>query len=136
PALLGLIGVRVLNPRARNRIGGAKHVAPGRARMRTGSALATIAVATLALLAVAVPALSMRLGLPVGTSEAQDSTPYRTAVTVAEEFGDGQNGTLLVVAKPWTPIDEDDVLAEQVAIAGALMDEADVVAVAPVGVSD
>ena len=40
----------------------------------------------------------MRLGLPDGSSEAADSTQYRAYQLIAEEFGDGANGPLLVVA--------------------------------------
>ncbi len=140
PALLSLMGMRVLNKRARTRATNhgehAKHADQVVKPMRTGRALATLAVAVLALLAIAIPALSMRLGLPDGSGEALDSTQYRAFTAVSEEFGAGQNGPLLVVAEFPDAVDQDDVLAQQAELAGTLMAQDDVVAVAPVGVSD
>lgn len=136
PALLSVMGMRVLNKRARARIGEAKHTDATVKPMRTGRALATLAVAVLALLAVAIPALSMRLGLPDGSAEAVDSTQYQAFTTVSEEFGEGTNGPLLVVAEFPSAVAEDDVLAQQADLANVLMSQDDVTAVAPVGVSD
>lgn len=78
----------------------------------------------------------MRLALPDGTSEAVDSTPYRAYQTVAEQFGAGQNGPLLVVAQTPDAVAEADQLRTQVEVAAVLAEQSDVVAVAPVGVSD
>jgi RND superfamily putative drug exporter len=136
PALLSLMGMRVLNKRARAHIGNAKHADQAVKPMRTGRALATLAVAVLALLAIAIPALSMRLGLPDGSGEALDSTQYRAFTAVSEEFGAGQNGPLLVVAEFPSAVDQDDVLAQQADLTDLLMSQDDVTAVAPVGVSD
>ncbi|MEK8226308.1 MMPL family transporter [Oerskovia sp. M15] len=88
------------------------------------------------LLLVALPALGLRLNLPDGSTEAHDSTQYQAYATLAEKFGEGQNGTLLVVADlPGSP-SEAESLASQVAIAQVLFDQDDVVAVAPVGTSE
>ncbi len=78
----------------------------------------------------------MRLALPEGTSEAVDSTQYRAYQTVAEQFGAGQNGPLLVVAQTPDAVAEADQLRAQVEVAAVLAEQSDVVAVAPVGVSD
>ena len=74
----------------------------------------------------------MRLALPDGTSEAVDSTQYRAYQTVAEQFGAGQNGPLLVVAQTPDAVAEADQLRTQVEVAAVLAEQSDVVAVAPV----
>ena len=133
PALLGLIGERVLSRSARG-------AAPVRAEvpgpMKTSHAVLAIVAGAVALGVVALPALDMRLGLPDGSTEAADSTQYQAYSITAEQFGAGQNGPLLVTASLAEPMSELDQLPTQVAIAGALMEQDDVVAVAPVGISD
>ena len=68
---------------------------------------------------LAVPAMSMRLGLPDGSSEAAGSTQYQAYTTVAEKFGAGVNGPLLVVADLAGSPTQDEVLAQQVSIGAA-----------------
>ena len=53
---------------------------------------------TLALLILAVPLLSIRLGSSDGSSAPQDSTARRSYEIVAQEFGPGWTGPLLVTA--------------------------------------
>ena len=53
---------------------------------------------TLALLILAVPLLSIRLGTSDGSSAPQDSTTRRSYEIVAQEFGPGWTGPLLVTA--------------------------------------
>ena len=140
PALLSLAGPRVLSRRARAQA--AAHAEAGAATpkpvrpMRTRTAVASLALAVVGLLVIAIPALSMRLGLPDGSSESVDSTQYHAYTTIAEQFGAGQNGALLVVAELDAPVAEDDVLPLQADLADQLMEQDDVVAVAPIGVSD
>ena len=57
------------------------------------------------MLVAAIPALALRLGLPDGSSEPEDSTQYQAYTITAEEFGAGRNGTLVVTAEPGTPVD-------------------------------
>lgn len=99
PALLGLMKLRVLGRRARARIGHPDHAATTPAPMRTWRAVGQAAIAIVALLVIAIPALSMRLGLPDGSSEATDTTQYRANTIITEKFGAGVNGALLVVAE-------------------------------------
>ena len=47
---------------------------------------------------MAIPTFSLRLGLPDGSAEAPDSSAGRAYATVAEEFGPGMNGPLVVLA--------------------------------------
>ncbi len=136
PAMLGLLGTRVLRRRDRDRIGSAEH-APAPVRpMGTGRAVVAVLVSVVGLLVIAIPALSLHLGLPGGATAEPDSSEYRAYHTIAEEFGEGQNGTLVIVAQFDEPIADDDTLATQADIADLLMDADGVVAVAPVGVSD
>jgi putative drug exporter of the RND superfamily len=139
PALLGLVGMRVLSKRARAKIGLAEHAVAAPKPMPTWRAIVSAVVAIGILLVAAIPALSLRLGLPDGSSEAEDSTQYRSYTIIAEEFGAGRNGTLVVTAEPSTAVDAGDdlaVLRLQVEIEDVLMAQDDVAAVAPVGVAD
>ncbi|WP_296666957.1 MMPL family transporter [Demequina sp.] len=135
PALLGLMGTRVLGRKARASIGAPEHAEAPVTAMRTGRAVLAFVGASAALLVIAIPAMSMRLGLPDGTQEPQDSTQYQAYTAIGDEFGEGFNGTLLVTADLPAPLAEDEVLAAQVAITATLMENEDVVAVAPAGVS-
>lgn len=118
PALLGLMGTRVLSRRARRRLA-AEHEreeseaeAEDIAEAETGHAprgrgwggLVTShpviagAIATVALLIFALPAASLQLGLPDASQDPQDSTSYRAYTTIADGFGPGQNAAILAVA--------------------------------------
>jgi RND superfamily putative drug exporter len=138
PALLGLAGMRVLSKRARAKIGHPDHAVVAPKPMPTWRAIVSAVLAVGILLVAAIPALSLRLGLPDGSSEAEDSTQYQAYTIVAEEFGAGRNGTLVVTAEPGTAVDAADELAVmrlQVEIEDVLMAQNDVAAVAPVGVA-
>ncbi|MFJ6651347.1 MMPL family transporter [Microbacterium sp. NPDC091313] len=143
PALLGLAGTRILSRRARRRAGAA--AAEGhRSRVRTAPvrpmstlrAIVTTLVAVVALLVIAIPALSMRLGLPDGGSEAEDSTAYKAYTWTDEAFGEGVNGPLLVTAALPSGLDDAGVQNAQIDVARELAAQSSVVAVAPVAVSD
>ncbi|WP_025104107.1 MMPL family transporter [Microbacterium paraoxydans] len=136
PAILGLVGTRLLGRKARATIA-QEHVAgkPVR-RMSTLRAVVTALVSVVALLVIAIPAMSMRLGLPDGSSEPADSTSYRAFSTVDEQFGEGANGPLLVTATLDDAVSDDDLLATQVTVAEKIAEQDDVVAVAPVATSD
>jgi RND superfamily putative drug exporter len=145
PALLGLVGERVLakKPRARAaqaRTGsGATHharVEKPVKPMSTVRAVVTVLVSIVALLVVALPSLSMRVGLPDGSSEPEDSASYRAYTLTQDEFGAGTNSTLLVTAQLPAGLDDDQVLEKQVLVAEKIADQRDVVSVAPIAVSD
>lgn len=104
--------------------------------MSTLRAVVTMIVATLALLVVAIPALSMRLGLPDGGSEAADSTGYKAFTWSEQAFGAGSNAPLLVTASLPAGTAEADVQGLQLDVARELFAQDDVAAVAPVAVSD
>jgi len=136
PAMLGLMKSRVLRRGLRSRIGHPDHAVAAPRAMRTPRALGAAALAIIALLVIAIPALSMRLGLPDGSSEATDTTQYRAYAAVTEKFGAGQNGPLLVVAELPDAVAEADEVSAQAQIVTTLMAEDDVVAVAPIAVSE
>ena len=135
PAVLGLLGERLLSRKARAHIGRHVVVKPVRP-MSTLRAVLTVAVSVLALLIIALPALSMRLGLPDGSSEPEESTSAQAFEIVDDEFGAGANGPLLVSASVPGGVSDDDLLATQVDIARTLAAQDDVVAVAPIATSD
>ncbi|WP_205323596.1 MMPL family transporter [Glycomyces sp. YM15] len=139
PALLSLAGMKILR-RSERAARNAEHPTPENATevkaMRTPSALLRVLVGIGALVVVAIPAMDMRLNLPDGSSEAHDTTQYQAYATVAERFGEGRNGPLLVVATlPGSP-DEATAQTLSVQIAQALADQDGVVAVAPIGASE
>ncbi|MFB9377239.1 MMPL family transporter [Kineococcus gynurae] len=143
PAVLALLGVRVLNRhekgRREERSGPEPELraepVPTPAPMRTARAVLTLVVGVAVLATIAVPALSMRLGLPDGSAEATDTTQYQAFELTARAFGAGANGPLLVVAEVGRPLGEAERLPEQAGVVERLAAVPDVVAVAPVGVS-
>lgn len=155
PALLSMIGTRILSRRERAALAGteapgepgttADNAASGTTApegtkpvrpMSTLRAVGTALLAVVALGVIALPALDLRTNLPDGSSEAHDSTQYRAYSTIAEQFGEGTNGPLLVVADlPGEPT-EAEALEYQVNVAEELFALDDVVAVAPIGTSE
>ena len=104
--------------------------------MPTWRALLTAVGAIVALLVIAIPALSMRVGLPDGSSEPEDSYAYQAYELTAEAFGSGANSTLLVTAALPGDLDDTAQLQAQLDVATALSEVENVVAVAPIAVSD
>jgi len=136
PALLRLVGLRILTKKARKNVGNTGSVRVPNKPMSTVRAVLTLVAGVAVLLIVAIPALSMRLGLPAGSSEPVDSSAYKAYKLVDEKFGAGVNGPLIVVADLPTAISDDDLVAEQVRIGTVLKSQDDVAAVAPIGASD
>jgi RND superfamily putative drug exporter len=135
PALLSLLGVRLVGKKVRARIGHPDHQPREVSPMGAGRAVIGVIVAVVGLLVIAVPALSMRLGLPDGSSQPVNSTAYRTYHIVEDKFGAGLNGPLLVTATLPEAVSADSLSAKEAAIADTLMKHSDVAAVAPAGVS-
>ncbi|WP_402463380.1 MMPL family transporter [Isoptericola aurantiacus] len=147
PALLSAIGLRILS-RTEQAAREAAHPHPGEHAtsgtpgkkplrpMSTLVAVGRVLVGVALLAVVAIPALDLRINLPDGSSESPDSTQYQAYSTVAEKFGPGTNGPLLVTAEPTDPVTEDTEAATQLAIGEQLAAVDDVVAVAPAGTSE
>jgi RND superfamily putative drug exporter len=88
------------------------------------------------LLVAAIPASSMRLGLPDGSSEPVESTQYKAYKLTTDAFGAGSNGAIVAVATIDAALSEDDELALQAESATKLYALDNVSAVLPGGVSD
>ncbi|MCC3281929.1 MMPL family transporter [Arthrobacter caoxuetaonis] len=140
PAMLKLVGMRILSKKERaSSTAAAEAPQPAAAPvkpMSTVTAVLTALVSIAALLFIAVPSLDLRTGLPDGSSEAHDSTQYRAYSTLSEKFGEGQNGTLLVVAELPSEPTEAEATEIQAEIAGILFEQDGVSAVAPIGSSE
>lgn len=141
PAILSLVGMRILSRKERADRGPEAQAKERAAQtalkpMKTSSAVVRLVVGVVGLLVVAVPALDLRLNLPDGSSEPRESSQYQAYTTISEKFGEGQNGTLVVVADlPGSP-SEEDLAAAQLSVAQELFAQDDVVAVAPIGASE
>ncbi|WP_314104065.1 MMPL family transporter [uncultured Frigoribacterium sp.] len=136
PALLRLVGPRILTKKARAAVGRTGAVKVPSKPMGTGRAVLTLIGGVVVLLIVAIPALSMRLGLPAGSSEPVESSAYQAYKIVEDKFGAGVNGPLLVVADLDQAVSDDDLVAEQVRVGTELAAQDDVAAIAPIGASD
>jgi RND superfamily putative drug exporter len=117
PAMLSIAGARVAaggrrarGRRARARQAGARVAEPGASGMwlrwsafvrRRPRRIAT--VAALAMLAIAAPASALRLGSSDASNDPASQTTHRAYELLAQGFGAGFNGPLLVVAKVPNP---------------------------------
>ncbi|MBF4607491.1 MMPL family transporter [Curtobacterium sp. VKM Ac-1393] len=135
PALLSVIGMRILRKKERTTIGNTGSTRVPNKPMKTWRAIVTLVAGVAVLGVIALPATQMRLGLPSGSSEAVDSSQYKAYKTLEKEFGAGQNGPLLVVATLPESISKSDVTATEVTIGEALAKNDDVKAVLPIGTS-
>jgi RND superfamily putative drug exporter len=138
PALLGLAGERMLGRRGRARLaaGAVPHPSATAKPMGWARTLVTIVVAVTALLVCAIPAASLRLGLPDGGSEPADSTTHRAFELTEQAFGPGANSPLLVTAALPDGTEAADVLPRQLEIAEAIASVDGIEAVAPIAVTD
>ena len=114
PAMLGVFGMRVLSRRQRRALGKQGQTqTPAKAGLwarwaatvqRRPAALA--AAATVVIVLVSVPLLSLRLGTSDQGNDPKASTTRQAYDMLAEGFGPGFNGPLLVVAQTSTAADE------------------------------
>src|SRR5699024_2398911 len=139
PAWLRVIGMRVLSRKERARLAESP---PTTAQvtsvkpMRTGSAVLRAVGGIAVLVLIALPATSLRLNLPDGSSEPHESTQYQAYTTIAEEFGAGMNGPLLAVVDLPEAASDEEVGAKQLDIGQQLGAQEDVVGIAPIGASE
>jgi RND superfamily putative drug exporter len=140
PALLSLAGhgvLRFISPRARRsaqRSADHPHTTMGArwARLVTRRPRSLLLAGVVLMLVIAVPALSLRLGLPVGNSQPRSSTAHKAYALTSKNFGAGFNGPLLIAADlthAHTPQAADQVV-------GDLQHEPDVVVAKAVLVHD
>lgn len=95
----------------------------------------TIIAVVLALGAVALPVSDMRLGLPTGASQKEDTPAHQTYEAISENFGEGQNGTIIAAANLPDGTTEDQAKDLQVEVGQKLLEQNDVKAVIPALIS-
>ncbi|MTB88276.1 MMPL family transporter [Aeromicrobium senzhongii] len=140
PALLGLVGERIVSDKARSKFtkresAGVDHATARRwvtflSKHRFLAAGAVVAVT----LAMAIPALDMRLGLPAGDNYNSGTDQRESYAAVEESFGEGLNGPLLVVlsSRSDEPVDQ----RAAGAIVGELGETEGVASATPSGMSE
>jgi RND superfamily putative drug exporter len=147
PAVLSLIGSRVISRRTWR-----KHEATLVGRARNGSAsrrgagrwgvLVTnhpwraIVLTVVGIGLLAVPAMSLRLGLPDGSSEPQGSSAFHSYTTIERDFGPGANGPIVAVVSFDEPLTEAEVPAMQVRHGQQMFNLVGTERVVPFGVSE
>jgi RND superfamily putative drug exporter len=134
PAMFGFMGVRVLSRKERRRIAGGDlgdgHESSRWARWAGFVARHPVLLgvsATLLILLLASPVLSLRLGSSDQGNDPAGSTTRKAYDMLAAAFGPGSNGPLLLVAELGSPADQ----AALAQLAKTLSGVANVVAVAP-----
>jgi RND superfamily putative drug exporter len=127
PALLTFAGPRLVRPSRRARRRGEQVLQPhgGGAWLRWSRFVQsrpwTIAiVSTLVMLAIAAPATALRLGSSDAGNDPKSFTARRAYDLLAEGFGKGFNGPLLVVAQNGTPAELHQLQGELAAAPGVI----------------
>jgi len=101
PALLSLVGNKIVSKRARAKAATAAHAEPRSGRwvgLITKAAIPVSLIVVALLGAIALPAAQMRTALPDGSAEAADSMAFQAYQQTSDKFGAGYNGPLLVLA--------------------------------------
>ncbi len=105
PAILGFTGVKVLGRKGLaakdSEADDAVAAIPFGERWARGilrHRVAALVVAIAGLGVIAIPSVSLHLGMPSGENSAPDSTQYKAYMAIADTFGPGVNGPLIVVA--------------------------------------
>jgi RND superfamily putative drug exporter len=141
PAMLHFVGFRVLTRSGRETIGHDKHIIGTVRPMSTLRAIITVVLAIGVLLTIAIPALSLRLGLPDASSDPVASTTYKSFTIAAKKFGPGINAELVVTAALPKGLSATQITDRQLTIAQAIDKHAtanghsDIAAIAPIGVA-
>lgn len=101
PALLSLVGNKIVSKRARAKATTAAHAEPKSGRwvgLITKAAIPVSLIVVALLGTIALPAAQMRTALPDGSAEAADSMAFQAYQQTSDKFGAGYNGPLLVLA--------------------------------------
>ncbi|WP_313406867.1 MMPL family transporter [Aeromicrobium sp.] len=114
PALLGLVGERIVSKKAREKFQeresrGVDHATARRwATFLSKNRFIAAGAVVVATLAMAIPALDMRMGLPSGENYNSGTDQRESYTAVSDAFGEGLNGPLLVVLSSQSdqPVDE------------------------------
>lgn len=100
PAMLAIAGKRLVpaaNSRAAKRETQTKTIGHNWVQFVTSRPVPVLLIGTLALCTLALPVLSMRLGLPSAGSAAPDSTERKSYELIAAHLGAGANGPLTIL---------------------------------------
>ena len=135
PAMLRFVGLRVLTRKARRTLGHEQHTVIDAKPMSTVRAVLTTLVAVVVLLVIALPVLSLRLGLPDASSDPTNSTTFKAYTLMHDKFGAGSNGALVVAAPVPAGLDDQQIAAQQLAISKKIDALHNVEAVVPIGVA-
>ncbi|MBG0738378.1 MMPL family transporter [Paeniglutamicibacter antarcticus] len=150
PALLGLIGPRLISKRAwaKTTAKHGKHVATDGAAAETAKSgkgwggfvtrhpVLTLVTAVVALGIIAVPAAGLRLALPDGASEPVDSSAYQAYQLTGKNFGEGINGPIIAVGSLPAGLSANDAQALELKVADELRTVPNVVAAVPAALSE
>src|SRR6266481_1826233 len=111
-ALLGFLGMRVLSHRERRRLAAEGPAPDGTSGMWTRLAAFVqrhpaplAAVAATVMLVLAIPVLSLRLGSSDAANDPASTTTHQAYDLLADGFGPGFNGPLLLVGTTTSPAD-------------------------------
>jgi RND superfamily putative drug exporter len=110
PALLGLVGERIVTAKARTKYtAAAKKERHGFSHRWVNATVkyrwAIIVLVVLVLGTAAIPVTKMELGIPSGASANLDTPARQSYDVISKGFGEGFNGPLLLVAEPKNPSD-------------------------------
>jgi len=157
PAFLGFIGNRILSKKAWAKAGitppaphaaltpgdqaaAAEHKENGSprrwGRLVTKHPVITVLLSVLLLGTMAIPAGSLRVGLPDGGSEPEDSTAYQAYQRLGESFGEGINGPVIVVGYLPEGLDDSEASDLTYEVADSLRELENVTTVVPASTSD
>ena len=143
PAVLSLVGNRILSKKERAAIAEGTHFKENAEPKNADKPVWANKHPWVALLAVvavmgiaAIPASSMRLGLPDGSAEDKESSAFKAYSITSEAFGPGFNAQIPAVLTLESPVSKDDQLALQANVASQLFELDHVAAVVPAAISD
>ncbi|MEN9660129.1 MAG: hypothetical protein RLZZ443_58 [Actinomycetota bacterium] len=143
PAVMKLAGLKLLSRRERRRLADSSvesrsadahneaEIQKNKTVWATKHPWLALALTFGVLLTIAIPATSMRLGLPDGSAQPTDTTQYRAYSLITKSFGAGANGQIAAVVTLPKKLAKDDLLALKAGVATELMGIKNVAAAVP-----
>lgn len=142
PALLSLMGTRVLSKRAWRRRTEFVEAETHETESHGWGAFVTrfrwpaLIAAIVALGVIAIPATQLRLALPDGSSEPIESTAFKSYSQLGESFGEGINGPLVIVGSLPQDLSEQESREAQLELSEKLRGYDNVEAAVSIGTSE
>ncbi|MGD6965567.1 MMPL family transporter [Rossellomorea vietnamensis] len=103
PSLLGLIGEKIVSAKTRKKVSNKENAKPSFANHWINGIIKfkwLVALLVVVILGtMAIPVGEMNLGMPSGASANKDTAVRQSYDLISENFGEGYNGTLLLVAE-------------------------------------